>query len=205
MRMKKFGKKIFGAILTAALISVMGLSAFAAPSVSSNAVVQKILSATDKNGTDVDVEIVDIPEEYKAVVQEIRSAAKLKEVLGSAYVDTMEVVDVREVRIVGDASKVQFPVTITFEVPGVLATTKVAVLHYVDGAWKVEPSKAGKGTITATFDSLSPVAFVVDKSTSASGVTSPKTGQDAGVTAAAIMVVTALGGAVLLKRKEFAK
>mgnify|MGYP000718349986 FL=1 len=111
----------------------------------------------------------------------------------------MEVVDVREVTVTGD--NVEFPLTITFKVPGVLETTKVAVLHYVDGAWKQETAKAGQGTITATFDSLSPVAFVVDKNTAASSSTSPKTGESMAVTMAAVVVVVAAAGAFAFRKK----
>ncbi len=81
-------------------------------------------------------------------------------------------------------------------------TTKVAVLHYVDGAWKQETAKAGQGTITATFDSLSPVAFVVDKNTAASSSTSPKTGESMAVTMAAVVVVVAAAGAFAFRKKE---
>lgn len=111
----------------------------------------------------------------------------------------------RDVVIVGDASLVEFPLTITFKVPGVLSTTKVAVLHYVDGAWQVEPSKAGNGTITATFDSLSPVAFVVDKNTSSSAVTSPETGENTAVPAVGAVVIVAVLGAAVLRKKAFVK
>ena len=119
-----------------------------------------LYTSVDKNGRSVEIDVQALPEEYKHLAEEIKDVSALKAVLGSAYVDGMEVIDVRDVVIVGDASLVEFPLTITFKVPGVLSTTKVAVLHYVDGAWQVEPSKAGNGTITATFDSLSPVAFV---------------------------------------------
>lgn len=117
-----------------------------------------------------------------------------------SFVEGMEVVDVREVTVTGD--NVEFPLTITFKVPGVLETTKVAVLHYVDGAWKQETAKAGQGTITATFDSLSPVAFVVDKNTAASSSTSPKTGESMAVTMAAVVVVVAAAGAFAFRKKE---
>ena len=66
--------------------------------------------------------------------------------MGDQFVEGMEVVDVRNVVVVGDESQVNWPIDITFEVPGVLTTTKVAVLHYSDEkqAWEVVPSKAGK-------------------------------------------------------------
>lgn len=65
-----------------------------------------------------------------------------------------------------------------------------------------ETAKAGQGTITATFDSLSPVAFVVDKNTAASSSTSPKTGESMAVTMAAVVVVVAAAGAFAFRKKE---
>ncbi len=42
----------------------------------------------------------------------------------------MEVLDIQEVEVIGDKSLVEWPLTLTFKVPGVVETTKVAVLHY---------------------------------------------------------------------------
>lgn len=201
-------KKWCGFVMAAVMVCTMGMTAFAANSPTASGVVNKVSSAVDKNGNAVKVEIQAIPEEYKEVAQEIKSIDKVKEVLGNQFVDGMEVVDVRDVVVVGD--KAEFPLTITFEVPGVLSTTKVAVLHYSDEkkAWEVVPSKAGKGTIEATFDSLSPVAFVVDKNTSASAagsdsVTSPKTGEGMTASILGISAIVLFAGAVVcLRRRE---
>lgn len=191
-------KKIMGVILAAMMVSMMGMSALAAPSKCIDSVVTETEKAVDKNGNAVEVKISDVPEANKAAADEIKNVAK--EVLKDSFVEGMEVVDVREVTVTGD--NVEFPLTITFKVPGVLETTKVAVLHYVDGAWKQETAKAGQGTITATFDSLSPVAFVVDKNTAASSSTSPKTGESMAVTMAAVVVVVAAAGAFAFRKKE---
>ena len=142
-------KKIMGVILAAMMVSMMGMSALAAPSKCIDSVVTETEKAVDKNGNAVEVKISDVPEANKAAADEIKNVAKVKEVLKDSFVEGMEVVDVREVTVTGD--NVEFPLTITFKVPGVLETTKVAVLHYVDGAWKQETAKAGQGTITATF------------------------------------------------------
>lgn len=203
--MKAFKKKIFGTIMAMSLVLMMGFQAIAADSPSADGVVTEATQATDKNGKSVEIDVQTLPEEYKQVAEEIKNLTTLKTVLGSAYVDGMEVVDVRDVVIVGDASLVEFPVTVTFKVPGVLSTTKVAVLHYVDGAWQVEPSEAGNGTITATFDSLSPVAFVVDKNTSSSAMTSPETGENSAVPVVGAVVIVAAVGAVVLRKKAFVK
>lgn len=201
-------KKWCGFVMAAVMVCAMGMTAFAANSPTASGVVNKVSSAVDKNGNAVKVEIQAIPEEYKEVAQEIKNIDKVKEVLGNQFVEGMEVVDVRDVVVVGD--KAEFPLTITFEVPGVLSTTKVAVLHYSDEkkAWEVVPSKAGKGTIEATFDSLSPVAFVVDKNTSASAagsdsVTSPKTGEGMTASILGISAIVLFAGAVVcLRRRE---
>lgn len=203
--MKNLKKRIFGMFMAMSLVLMMGFQAIAADSPSTDGIVTEAIQAVDKNGNSVEIDVLPLPEEYKQVGEEIKSPAMLKSVLGSAYVDGMEVIDVRDVVIVGDASLVEFPLTITFKVPGVLATTKVAVLHYVNGAWQVEPSKAGNGTITATFDSLSPVAFVIDKNTSSSAVTSPATGERTAVPAVSVAVIVAVLGAVVLRKKEVVK
>ena len=203
-------KKWCGLVMAAVMVCAMGMTAFAANSPTSTGVVNKITSAVDKNGNSVDVEITEMPEEYKEVAQEIKNIDKVKELLGNQFVDGMEVVDVRNVEVIGDASLIEWPIIITFEVPGVLSTTKVAVLHYSDEkkAWEVVPSKAGNGTIEATFDSLSPVAFVVDKNTSASAagsdsVTSPKTGEGMTASILGISAIVLFAGAVVcLRRRE---
>lgn len=203
-------KKWCGFVMAAVMVCAMGMTAFAANSPTASGVVNKVPSAVDKNGNAVKVEIRAIPEEYKEVAQEIKNIDKVKGVLGNQFVEGMEVVDVRDVVVVGDKSKLEFPLTLTFEVPGVLSTTKVAVLHYSDEkkAWEVVPSKAGNGTIEATFDSLSPVAFVVDKNTSASAagsdsVTSPKTGEGMTASILGISAIVLFAGAVVcLRRRE---
>ena len=136
-------KKIMGVILAAMMVSMMGMSALAAPSKRIDSVVTETEKAVDKNGNAVEVKISDVPEANKAAADEIKNVAKVKEVLKDSFVEGMEVVDVREVTVTGD--NVEFPLTITFKVPGVLETTKVAVLHYVDGAWKQENSKSWTG------------------------------------------------------------
>lgn len=208
--MRRHVKKLVAAILAMTMVCGLGMTAFAAKSPTSGGVVNKIVSAVDKNGNAVSVEIQEMPQEYQEVAAQIRDLGTVKSLLGAQFVEGMEVVDVRNVVVTGDKSQINWPIDITFEVPGVLTTTKVAVLHYSDEkqAWEVVPSKVGKGTITATFDSLSPVAFVVDKNTSASAVgngstTSPKTGEGMVVpflgTAA---IVLALGAVICLRKRE---
>lgn len=200
--MHKLTKKVLGIVLAGTLSIAMGITAFATPSPEKNAIVTEYTEAVDKNGNNVEIIIEDLTEEGKEAAKLLQDKQTLKEIIGDNYVDGMEVIDVREVRAIGNPV---FPVTITFKVPGVLASTNVAILHYENGAWTEEPSKAGKGTITATFDSLSPVAFVVDKNTSASSTESPKTSETPTVAVAGVVAIIALAGAVVFRKRTALK
>ena len=200
--MHKLTKKVLGIVLAGTLSIAMGITAFATPSPEKNAIVTEYTEAVDKNGNNVEIIIENLTEEGKEAAKLLQDKQTLKEIIGDNYVDGMEVIDVREVRAIGNPV---FPITITFKVPGVLASTNVAILHYENGAWTEEPSKAGKGTITATFDSLSPVAFVVDKNTSASSTESPKTSETPTVAVALVVGIVALASAVMLKKKTALK
>lgn len=202
------------AVVTAALtICAMSVTAFAQGSVKSTGVVSP-QGAKDANGNSVTVSTASIPAEYAEAVNTVKTTDGLKAVLGDAFVEGMEVVDAMDVSV---PEGTPMPVTITFDVPGVGADTKVAVLHYNGSAWEVLEGTAGNGTITATFTSLSPVAFVVDKntatgtsngsntSTGSSSSVSPKTGEDLGmltVTVAAAVLVLGAGCVFFVKRKN---
>lgn len=223
--MKKFIALACAAVLTVA----SAVTAFAQPSVSVSGVATAVISATGKDGNAVNATISEVPAEYADAVAEVKTAEKLKELLGSEYTSTMQVVDVKDVTV---PDGTVFPVTITFKVTGVAASTKVAVLHYntTTKAWEKVESKAGDGTITATFTSLSPVAFVADKatdasttttnkgttttttnkgttssttgSTTASSTTSPKTGETNVMMYAGIVAVAAFAGMAVTRRKR---
>ena len=204
------------AVVTAALtICAMSVTAFAQGSVKSTGVVSP-QGAKDANGNSVTVSTASIPAEYAEAVNTVKTTDGLKAVLGDAYVEGMEVVDAMDVSV---PEGTPMPVTITFDVPGVGADTKVAVLHYNGSAWEVLEGTAGNGTITATFTSLSPVAFVVDKNTAtatgtsngsntsagSSSSVSPKTGEDLGMltaTFAAAVLVLGAGCVFFVKRKN---
>lgn len=207
--MKNKMRKLVGAVISAALLVTMSFGVLAAPSPAVSGTVSKVNAATDANGNAVEVKLAEVPAQYAEAVAQIKNVDTLKEVLGSAFVEGMSVVDVKEVTVPEGTT---FPVTITFAVPGVTAGTKVAVLHYNGSAWEVVESTAGNGTITATFTSLSPVAFVVDKNTASSSTaakttstssTSPKTGESSMVVVAGMLAMIAAAGACGLKKKEF--
>ena len=121
--MKKFIALACAAVLTVA----SAVTAFAQPSVSVSGVVTAVTTATDKDGKAVNATFGEVPAEYASAVAEVKTEAKLKELLGSDYTSTMQVVDVKNVTV---PDGTVFPVTITFKVTGVTASTKVAVLHY---------------------------------------------------------------------------
>ena len=198
-------KRLLSAIAAGVLACAMSFNVMAADSPSTSGVVKEATNATDKAGASVSIKIKTLPTEVQAVAEEVKKPEKVKEVLADKYVEGMYVMDVQEVVVEGDASQVNWPVTITFSVPGVVSTTKVAVLHYnaQRSAWEVVDSKAGEGTITATFNSPSPVAFVIDKNTAATTTsTSPKTGESFAVIGLGVIALMAAGGAYGLSRKK---
>lgn len=162
-------KKVIAFLCAAVLTLGMTVTSYAAPSVTVSGIVTEATGA-DKNGNAFDVIINGVSAEFADVVKEIKSEEALKKILGDAYEKGMQVVDVKSVTV---PEGTEFPVTITFKVSGVTPSSTVAVLCYnIDtGEWEVVPSKAGNGTITATFTSLSSlslVAFVVDQKTAGS-------------------------------------
>ena len=201
-------KKWMGIVVAGVMCMAMGMTALAAPSPSIQGVVQEIVSSTDKNGNSVEVVIEELTAEGKEAAAQLDNMDTVKELVGDAFVDGMKVLDIQEVHVEGDASLVEWPVTLTFKVPGVNANTKVAVLHYdmEKAAWELVPYKAGNGTIEATFESLSPVAFVVDQNTmdaaSTGSATSPKTGESTVVMGFALVALLAAGGAWALSSKK---
>ena len=89
--------------------------------------------------------------------------------------------------------------TITFDIPGVTAGQKVTVLHQkADGTWEViSGSKVEDGKVTATFTSLSPVAFVVEGTSDKTGTTLP---------VLSLLAIVCLAGVVFCTRKvKFSK
>ena len=187
--------------LIAAMVSCIGMTAFAAPSPAASTVVTAVSSATDTDGNAVNVSITsEIPPEYTQAVADIKTEAKLKEVIGSDF--NMTVADVKEVTAPEGA---KFPLKITFVMKGVTASSKVQILHYnrSASAWEKIDTTVADGTVTGTFSSLSPVAFVVDKTTltSATGTaTSPATSATA-VSAVAVLGLAAVAAVFGLKKK----
>ena len=171
-------KKIFNVVMATVLTVAMGVTAFAANSPTASGVVTAN-TGKDANGEEIYYTVEPVKAEYASAVAEIETVDGLKAALGSAYVDAMEVVDVRsivlhekEIATYAMDGGVGFPLTLTFSVPGVVKGTKVAILSYVNGIWQMLQCVAGDGTISAVFDSeaqFEAVAFVVDKNATAGG------------------------------------
>ena len=97
-----------------------------------------------------------IGEDGKKIQTDIKTEAKLKEVLGSDFNANMTVADIKEVTAPEGA---KFPLKITFAMKGVTASSKVQILHYdaEKAAWEKIDTTVADGTVTGTFSSLSPV------------------------------------------------
>ena len=198
-------KKLTAVLCAAVLCLSTAASVFAQPSPEVSGVVTGVFGGTNADGDAVEVTLSEVPAEYQAAVEQVKDSAFVQNLLGDAFVEGMQVVDVKDVTV---PEGTVFPVTITFNVTGVTADSTVAVLHYdtAAGAWEVVESKAGNGTITAIFDSLSPVAFVVDgnaaagstaagaSSQTSGSATSPKTGETSVLSMAAVIAAAALAG-----------
>lgn len=204
--MRKYAKKLMGIVLLTVMTFAAALPVMAAKSPTSHGVISGIVSAVDAGGKNVQIIVKGISDRYAQAAQSIRDKNTLKDILGSDYKDSMDVYDVREVEGLGDVSSIQFPVTVTFQTPGITSSTKVYVLTYNEtaGKWEKVEAKAGNGTVTATLNYLSVVAIVVDSDTLAGSVggTSPKTGDMGVLPFEAAAVVLLAGAFVCLRKKE---
>ena len=190
--MKVKAKKLTALLSAMVLALALGMTAFAAGSASTGGVTD---GATG-GGVEYSISPSSVPGP---------SVAALQQILGSDFVEGMRVIDVVDVTA---PAGVVAPYTITFSVRGVTADSHVAVLHWDGASWErnsVSGVSAGNGTITATFQSLSPVALVADTadSSSTSSTASPKTGESTTVVLIGGIALLAAAGAYGLKRKAF--
>ncbi len=210
-------KKVIAILLACVLVLGASMTVFAEPSPSGSS-----------DDTGIEAEMPDYPDGEVIVSQDYPTQAEadaaaalqaapaetLTEVVGADEAKNMSLVTVMDVKVVGEG--VTFPVTIRFYVPGVTTSSRVIVLHYINGSWQKESPALGKGTVTVTFSSLSPVAIYVDNDTAANGTSgtgtgttdgsagrSPKTGE--APVMAVVVVVAALAAAgmtVSTRRKQ---
>ena len=162
--------------LVAALVATVGMTVFAAESPS----VKKV-TATDANGNAVEVIVKDASQELPKDV--------LEKVMGSDYTATTEVAYLQDLE-----AEFSGTLTVNFPIAGVVESTKAQVLHYGEGGWEKVGTSVSKGVVTGKFESLSPVAVVVDKATLASDSSkSDKTSAGVGATVAVLGLAAATG------------
>ena len=184
----------------------MSMTTLAAnPSVQAG-VVTGVEGAKDKEGTSakVIVEAIHDNHEHDKEKDYISTEANLKKELANLKVEVktgekVQVLDVKNVEIEGDASLVKFPLTITFTVNGIKAGDKVILLHYVSDAkgWEKLDTITGNGTVTATFNSLSPVAFI-----KLADAKAPATGEPVSLMLAGAVVALGTVGTVVSKKRK---
>ncbi len=199
-------KRLMALACVAVLTLGMSMTTLAAnPSVQAG-IVTGVESAKDNAGTSAKVIVEDIHDTHEHAPEEdyIREDANVKKELDKLNVvvktgEKVQVMDVKNVEIEGDASLVKFPLTITFKVNGIKAGDKVILLHYVsdEKGWEKLDTTTGNGTVTATFNSLSPVAFI-----KLADATSPTTGEPVSLMLAGAVVALGTVGTVISKKRK---
>ena len=193
--------------LMAVILSVMMLVCFAAtavaapaPSPSADVKISTVTAVVDGKEVEVDLANLKVTPMDSSVKEELNTADKLTAIAGDAAKD-MVLARMFEVTYTGPAFE---KITITFEVAGVKAGENVLVLHKAGDAWEtITPDKVENNSVTATFTSLSPVAILVNNtSTAATSATSPKTGIDMSMAAVEVMAVAFVGLAVVAGKKS---
>ena len=199
-------KRLMALACVAVLTLGMSMTTLATnPSVQAG-IVTGVEGAKDKDGTSAKViveAIHDTHEHYEEKVY-ISTDANVKKELDKLNVEVkanekVQVMDVKNVEIEGDASLIKFPLTITFKVNGIKAGDKVILLHHVSDAkgWEKLDTITGNGTVTATFNSLSPVAFI-----KLADATSPTTGEPVSLMLAGAVVALGTVGTVISKKRK---
>ena len=199
-------KRLMALACVAVLTLGMSMTTLAAnPSVQAG-IVTGVEGAKDKDGTSakVIVEAIHDTHEHDEEKDYISTDANVKKELDKLNVEVkanekVQVMDVKNVEIEGDASLIKFLLTITFKVNGIKAGDKVILLHHVSDAkgWEKLDTITGNGTVTATFNSLSPVAFI-----KLADATSPTTGEPVSLMLAGAVVALGTVGTVISKKRK---
>lgn len=177
------------------MVLSVGMTAMASGSISTTYTVE---GAVADDGTVVEV-VVSASEESLTVTEAIETLETLTSSITFDIDDA--VVILQDISFVGDYSLLEPPFTFTLSVGGVTSGMKVAVLHYLEdaGEWEYVDATAGDGTVTFSLDSLSPVAVIIE----GSSTTSPETGE-VGTMAVAMLGMVALGAAVVVSKRKVA-
>lgn len=170
-------KKKIAVLFTALMVMAMGTTAFAATSPTTKTTDTTTTEATSYANVTVAAEggvVIDGVASTVAPTVTAVTTAKVEEAQAQAVAsiaETAKVLQMVDVSLPVSFEKVQ----LTFNVNGVTAGQKIAVLHQKhDGSWEtITPDSVGNGTVTATFTSLSPVAFVAYNASAQTGETAP--------------------------------
>ena len=227
---------ILSAILLVVALAVPSFAASFTPSVEQKGA-PTVVSATDADGNAfADGEVIVTPvsadaaiaDGLKAAYEQIKAAATLtdiapsigdylKEIGSEASVEDLVVRDLFDVSVTGAAAE-SGPITVRFNL-GLSQSATLIVLHNYEGSnWEIIPKDRVKqnadGTVDVTFDSFSPVAFVVDKQETADTTTpstnapsSPQTSDNgvlrvAGVAALGLGCAAVIGSVVASKKRK---
>lgn len=198
-------------ILSLAMVCLLtlGLSITSLAASVEAGVVNGIDKVTDKDGNDVTgyLTVTELTERGRKVAEELKDAAKLKELLeslGITYNENMHIIDMKEVQEVGTVPASIYPVTIKFNVKGITASTKVIVLRYSyeKEVWEVLETTAEEAAVLAKLSEVGPVVFIVDGNVNGSNsTTSPVTGQTNNYMWAFAAIALGVAGTVVLKKR----
>jgi hypothetical protein len=204
-------KKLLTASFMLALSLLMVITPLALPSPVNNGSIINQIQGVDANNNPITPIIEENVE--PAIGAQATSPETLKAVLGDDYKEGMTVLSVVDVKVPEGTA---FPVKITLYITGVTSDTQGAVLHYNSntGVWeKVTECEFHDGYVVATFNSLSPVAVVIDEKTAtaidkifnANSNNLPSSPQTSDITSIAILIMASsvvTAGAIITRRKK---
>lgn len=205
-------KKLVSVLLALVLTVSFAVSAFALPSPTIDSIIS-IIDGKDTDGNTIEIRIDELSDDEKKLVDDILKTDNLKKLLGDDYSEKLQVIDKKDI-YVWDSEKGEvhysekpelFPVTVKFGVPGVTPDKNVIVLMYVNGDWVVvDDLVLGDGTVTAEFDKLCPVVFLMENVSGTSSTVSPLTGETNIVTVVSMLGLAALAvaGITALTKKR---
>lgn len=218
-------KKLFAIFMFAVMILGTSVTALAANYPSVEAQDFEIISVIDKDGKAVEIcheiRLKAIEEQNRASVNNMKK--NLKDVLGGRYVERLQPIREADIYLYNLTKQMEvdwkdgdyhFPITVTFRVPGVKADSVVRVLHGYDGynnatedgeialaEWHEETRVVvGDGTISVTFEHLSPVVFFVQGTEPGTDI--PSKGDDYDALYIVAIAVVVIAGACVLRKKR---
>ncbi|MDD2979694.1 MAG: hypothetical protein PHN80_06935 [Hespellia sp.] len=178
-------KNVVGAVAVMSLVFTTGAIAFAAdsPVAEIPAEVVEIRPITDTATVTIGGQEKNVKVEVDTTEQKAPNVKEAEDALAAAgqnvtIDENTKLVAIKDVVLrdqttgeILESGPLDTPLPIQFEIEGVKVGDTVIVLNYYDGAWHyVKAEVTADGVVTATFDHLSPVAFIVKKAT---GETTP--------------------------------